>query len=226
MMRNRGSLARITAALVVLLSVIAVMSGGASAQDSLPEPSTTIRVMHVAEGGPNADISVDGEVRYSGLSYGEATNYDSVPPGEHTFQVDFAADAGLEPISVTQTVEPGKAAIVLVANGDSGPEIRSYEVNLDRTADATARVRLINATSDSGDLDVYGEYDRWFKDVGTGSASDYKEVQYGPRDITVRSDDSDQPLVNLPELIAQLGHGVRHGHVRHAWPMAPCKQSC
>ena len=197
---------RMVGALVIALAMMTMFAAGSRAQESLPEPSTTIRVMNVAEGSPAADIAVDGEVRYSSLGYGEVTQYDSVTPGDHEFEITFPGDDSVAPITQSQTIEPGNAALVLIVNGDSGPEVQTYSVDLDRTSDGTARVRLINASPDAGELDVYGESDRWFKNVGNGSASDYKEVNYGIRDITVRNDDDDAPLVDAPQ--TKLNWGV------------------
>ena len=81
-----------------------------------------------------------------------------------------------EPISISATIESGDAATVVLVSGESGIEVRTFEVNLDRTGTAEARIRLINASGDAGDVDFYGNDDRWFEGVGFPDASDYKDI--------------------------------------------------
>ena len=176
-MRSVARISRLVLALAILgapcATVLFTSADRASAQEELPEPSTTLRVMHAAEAGAAVSISVDGELTYQQLRYGEATPYKSVAPEDHEFSIDIE-DA--EPISISATIESGDAATVVLVSGESGIEVRTFEVNLDRTGTAEARIRLINASADAGDVDFYGNDDRWFEGVGFPDASDYKVI--------------------------------------------------
>jgi Domain of unknown function (DUF4397) len=167
--------------------------------DSLPEPSTTLRVMHAASGGPAIDIAVDGELVETNLSYRDVTPYGSVAPGEHEFRVSIVGDeSGTSDIVSTQTIESGQAYTILIISAEEGIEIKSYRVNLDRTPTEKARIRTINAAADADEIDFYGGEDRWFENVGYGDASDYKEVDWGEYDLTIRQEDADSPITSLP----------------------------
>jgi Domain of unknown function (DUF4397) len=76
----------------------------------------------------------------------DVTPYGSVTPGEHEFRVSLVGDeSGASAINSTQTIESGQAYTILILSSEAGIEIKSYQVNLDRTPAAKARVRTINA---------------------------------------------------------------------------------
>jgi hypothetical protein len=208
-MSHKSRNLRFIVALAILLTPLATFAissaGDVRAQEELPEPSTTLRVMHAAEGSDAVDISVDGEAMFQQIRYGEVTPYSSVAPGEHEFSIDVG-DGEDAPIVVTATIESGDAATVLLVNGESGLEVRTFEVNLDRTDTGEARIRMINASADVGELDFYGNDDRWFEDVGFPDASDYKDVGWGEYDLTIRHDDADQPIASMPAATLNWGN--------------------
>jgi hypothetical protein len=142
---------------------------------------------------------------YQRIRYGEVTPYASVAPGDHEFSI-VVGEGEEEPIVITATIESGDAATVLLVNGESGIEVQTFEVNLDRTDTGEARIRMINASSDVGQLDFYGNDDRWFDDVEFPNASDYKDVGWGEYDLTIRHEDSDQPVAAMPATVLNWGN--------------------
>jgi hypothetical protein len=195
----------IIALAVLLMPLVTFPAGVARAQEELPEPSTTLRMFHAAEGAPAVNISIDGELSERLLGYGEATQYQSVAPGDHQFTIE-APGGEIEPVSVTATIDTGDAATAVLIAGESGIEVRTFEVNLDRTGTGEARVRLINVSTDAGGLDFYAADDRWFEDVGFPDASDYKNIQWGEYDLTVQQADADHTAISLPATTLNWGN--------------------
>ena len=152
-MKSVARITRLVLALAILglpcATLLFTSADRADAQEELPEPSTTLRVMHAAEAGAAVNrfpSTVSSPIRR--LQFGEATPYKSVAPGDHEFSVDIE-DA--EPITISATIESGDAATVVLVSGESGIEVRTFEVNLDRTGTAEARIRMINASADAGE---------------------------------------------------------------------------
>ena len=205
MTRNLRFVIALALLLTPLATILLTANGSVRAQEELPEPSTTLRVMHVAEDGGLATISVDGEVAFQALGFGEVTPYTSVAPGDHEFLIEVDDDS-TEPISISTSIDSGDAATVLLVGGESGIEVQTFEVNLDRTDTGEARVRMINASTDAGDLDLYANDDRWADGVGFPDASDYKDVGWGEYDLTIRQEDADQPVISLPATTLNWGN--------------------
>ncbi len=191
--------------LTPLAAVAIVPTGEVRAQEELPEPSTTIRVFHAASGGPAVNISVDGEQMAQLLRFGEATQYQSVAPGDHEFVIE-APGGEIEPVTVSASIESGDAATVLLVAGESGIDVHTFEVNLDRTGTGEARARLINASTAAGDLDFYAGDDRWFENVGSPDASDYKNFTWGEYDLTIQGGDEGHQLFSFPSTILNWGN--------------------
>jgi Domain of unknown function (DUF4397) len=211
-MRQVTSAARfraVTAFVVIMLGALTPSFGAvpAAAQEDLPEPSTTIRLFHAVPGAPDFDLFVDGQLLFSRLSYGSATSYSSVTPGDHEFRL-APTGAGPEAAAVTmnQTVEDGRAHTVVVLGTADKVEVKVYRVNLDRTPAGKGRVRVIHASPDAGKLKVKAGEDDWFDDLEYGDASDYKEVDAGSYDLSAIQQEGEQKtLFTAPGAVVNWG---------------------
>jgi hypothetical protein len=198
----------VSALVVIMLGAMIPAFGAvpAAAQEDLPEPSTTIRLFHGAPGAPDFDLFVDGQPMFQRLTYGAATPYDSVTPGDHEFR--FApAGAGPEAAVVTmnQTVEDGRAHTVVVLGTADTVEVKVYQVDLDRTEAGKGRVRVIHASPDAGKLKVMAGEDEWFGDLEYGNASDYREFIAGSYDLSAIQQDGDTTLLSAPGTVVNWG---------------------
>ena len=80
----------IAVAFLVAGTLIATMgwTGTARAQnDDETKTDASIRVVHASPGSPNVDVLVDGQAAVKDLAFGAATEYFSLPDGDHKIQV-------------------------------------------------------------------------------------------------------------------------------------------
>jgi len=192
------------AALLLLMGTLAVVFGrldSAQAQD-VTDTDATIRVVHASPGAPNVDVLIDGQPVVQNLAFGAATEYLPIPGGDHKVQVTPTgqnADAAL--IDSDLSVDAGNAYIFVAVNRLNDIEGEVYDVNLDNVDSGKARVRVIHASPDAGDIDVsVTGGDELFGGVSYRDATDYKDLDAGSYSLDIKGD-GDRVLLtaqNLP----------------------------
>jgi hypothetical protein len=192
---------RLVGTLVLLIGLIAASAAlvghPVNAQTAT---ATTLRVVHASPDAGPLDLIVDGEVSYRRLTYGEATPYGSIPPGDHTFQLvpAGAGSEGAAPIfESTATVESGQSYIAVAAGPAAGLSMIVAPVTLDALDIDRARIRAINAAPDAGSLDVVANDDTLLEGVAPSSAADYEEIDLGTYDLAVQTEGSDEAAISL-----------------------------
>lgn len=151
----------------------------------------TIRFVHAVVGGPDVGVLLDGQILAEALPYGSVTDYVPITPGDRVLQVVPTGQPGDAAI-VEQELEVEQAgAYIFVALGPlNAVEGRVYDVNLEALTPGTARGRLIDATHDTGALDIsVTGGDTLFSDVEFGEASDYAELFPGVYSLDLRGED-------------------------------------
>jgi hypothetical protein len=192
-----------TAALVstLLAALLPIMALPVFAQDDTAEADATVRVINAVPGVPEFDVLLDGQPLMERLPYGTASEYTPITAEEHRIQVvptGQTADAAV--VDETIGAEPGRAYLVAVFGllNDIGGAV--YDVDLSEIEPGNARVRLLNLSPDTGDLDLLETGgDEWFSDVALGEISDYRDVAPGAYSADVRGAD-DRILQTITDL--------------------------
>jgi hypothetical protein len=172
----------------------------ARAQDET-ETDATVRVVHASPGAPNIDVLVDGQAVIQDLAFGSATDYLALPDGDHTIQVvptGQTADSAL--IDTDLNVDAGDAYVFVAMNRLNEIEGKVFDVNVDDVDSGKARVRVIHASPDAGEVDVsVSGGDEWFGGLNFDDASDYKDVDAGTYSLDVKGD-GDRVLLTAQNL--------------------------
>jgi hypothetical protein len=71
-----------------------------------------IRVGHFSADAPEVDVFVDGEAAFTGIEYGDVTDYEALPAGEHQVRISAAEDADTVVFNDTVTVNANQAYTV------------------------------------------------------------------------------------------------------------------
>lgn len=195
---------RSLAVLLMLAGTLAVVFGGASSAraQNVTETDATIRFVHASPGAPNVDILVDGQAVVQDLSFGTATDYLPIPSGDHKVQVvPTGQDADAAVIESDLSVDEGKAYVFVALNRLNDIEGKVYDVDLDSLDSGKARVRVIHASPDAGDvtISVTGG-DKLWDGVSFTDSTDYKDLDAGSYSLDVKGD-GDRVLLtaqNLP----------------------------
>ena len=184
-------------AMVIAVAGLSVGPRVAAAQEA-GQADATIRFVHALSGGPAVDVMVDGAPVAQGLAFGAATEYAALPAGDHQVQV-LPSGQTTPLIDAAVTAEAGAASIVAVVGTPDAPQAQVLNVNLDATTAGQARIRLLNAVPDAGELSVgIAGGDNLFENVAFQSASDYRDGAPGTYDMTVSLPDGAEPIVTVP----------------------------
>ena len=143
----------LTLAVLVLAGLLLVVVGlplvaGDFALPDPPADTPILRVVHTATDTEVVDMLVDDEVIAEGVTFGEASDYLELAPGEHT--VAFRnPGTGATVLSTSVSLEPGDVQTA-VAYG-TGVDLNVGVVNndLSTTERRSARIKLFNAYGDS-----------------------------------------------------------------------------
>lgn len=201
----------------------------ALAQD--PDPAPTVRFVHVYAGGGPVDVYLDDDLVVEQLAFGTATEYATTDDGDRRIRVvatGGALDSAL--IDTTFSPEQGAAYNILIGGQGENLDARVYEVDLDAVEPGQARVRFVQASPDSGDVDfelappatgdaatdtsdtdtttdVSGETNDTLNEdgVGYGDAGDYQTVRAATYDVIVRQAGADTVLIQAPSVALESG---------------------
>jgi len=145
--------------IAILLSVAligafgAAFPGRSAAQQT--QAAGTIRFVHALAGGGPVDVLLDGNPIVKGIAFGTSTEYVSLPPGDHGIKVVQAGQDQSTPyVDQTVTVKSGAAYIFVIGGQTTKIDAQVFSVNLDAVDVGQARYRIIQASSELGDVSV------------------------------------------------------------------------
>lgn len=163
-----------------------------------------VRIAHMSPDAPPVDVLVDNETVVSNLSYGNVTDYTSLPAGEHEVSITAAGDPSTVVFSGNETFDADTnytvAATGLISgSGDTAFEPVVYEDNFTAPDQGNASVRLVHVSPDAGPVDVTvaGSNTTLFDNVSFRQATAYEQVPAGDYTLEVRpatADDSGEVL--------------------------------
>jgi hypothetical protein len=186
--------------LIGSLLTIAGHSTPARAQEET-ETDATLRVVHASPGAPNLDVLVDGQAIVQDLVFGAATEYFPLAEGDHQVQIvptGQGADAAL--VDTDLNVDSGDAYVFVAMNRLNEIEGKVFDVNLDSVDAGKARVRVIHASPDAGEIDVaVTGGDELFGGVNFTDATDYNDLDAGSYNLDVKGD-GDRVLLTAQNL--------------------------
>jgi Domain of unknown function (DUF4397) len=201
------------AALLLVLALIAATSASALvavAQQGTPTvtgvPDPTVRVVHASPDAPALDILVDGQPIAQGLTFGAASEYAALSPGDHQIQA-VPSDGGAPIIDQPITVG-GWAAYILAAVGPLADlQLQFNEVDVTQTSPGQARLRVLNAVPDAAAIGVgvAGSEELMADAVAFNTVSGYQNVTPGTYDLEVRASDTGETLMQAPGVRIDAG---------------------
>jgi hypothetical protein len=152
-----------------------------------------VRIAHMSPDTPPVDVLVDNETVVSNLSYGNVTDYASLPAGEHEVTITAAGDPSTVVFSGNETFKANTnytvaATGLLSGSGDTAFEPVVYEDNFTAPGQGNASVRLVHVSPDAGPVDVTvaGTNTTLFDNVSFRNATAYEEVPVGDYTLEVR----------------------------------------
>ena len=171
--------------------------------------SASVRVVHASPDAPAVDVYVDGSKVLSNVPFFTASDYLSLPAGEHQFQVTVAGQpTSAAVIDAKATVEAGKAYSV-VAEGLVGDKTLKPVItadNLAAPAAGKAKVRVNHASPDAPAVDVkVASGPTLITNLAFGKSSDYLEVAAGSYNLQVTPNGQSAVVIDLPNTTLEAG---------------------
>lgn len=147
-----------------------------------------LRLGHLSPDTKSVDVRVaavsGGSTLFEldGVGYGDVSTYQELPAGSYTVSMVPAGSSGSDVpvISETVTVDAGTATTVAAYGPTDDLQVRAFDDDLSQPAAGSARIRLIQASTITPEVDVTtAQGDPIAKDAKAGSATGYAEIPAG-----------------------------------------------
>ncbi|HUQ86126.1 MAG TPA: DUF4397 domain-containing protein [Vicinamibacterales bacterium] len=139
-----------------------------------------VRVVHAVPSGTTFDLFAGDLVLFDGVGFKAVTPYRAVDSKRYAFALRPAGMTQAKPLSSnTEDVKDGDFYTAIAMPGDGhGPQLRVVKDHLDSPASGKARLRVVQAGTDAGKLDVRSAdgTGALFDNLDYQSISDYRDV--------------------------------------------------
>lgn len=149
-----------------------------------------VRFVNATAGAPAVDVWSGDAKAFPNVSYRTVTAYRTLPGERHEFKVRRAGQDTAEPLAESsEGLGDGKHYTVVALKKDDGSvTIHTFKDEMTMPAVGKAKVRVIHAAPNVGDIDVLRASGDLFDGVDFDSATDYKEVASWRGALLVRKD--------------------------------------
>jgi hypothetical protein len=161
-----------------------------------------VRVIHAVPGGPAVDVFADDAKMLSGIAYKTTSPYEEVSGERHTFRIRPAGQDTAQPLAENSSgLSDGKHYTVVAWAGDDGkPALSIVDDDLVPPSSGKAKVRLIHASADAGEVDVYAREGnkKLLGGVDFRNATIYSEFEPMSGAIEVRPAGKNNAVLTIP----------------------------
>jgi len=181
-----------TALLVTVAAPLPALAASGTAPTAAPTAVSAqagwLRLGHLSPDTKSVDVKVaavsGGSTLFelNGVGYGDVSPYQELPAGTYTVSMVPAGASGssIPVISETVTIDPGTATTVAAYGPTADLQVRAFDDDLTEPAAGAARIRLIQASTITPEVDVTtAAGDAIAKDAKAGSATGYAEIPAG-----------------------------------------------
>ena len=163
-----------------------------------------IRVVHAIPADSTVDVFADDNKVFDGLAYKTVTPYQEIHGQRYTFRLRPAGMNQADPLaSNTEGLNNGNHYTVFAVPGDG--EVASLRVVADThslPSAGKARVRVVHASGDAGELDVYavGRTNVLFDGVDFQAVTDYDETDPLSGSLELRPEGESNVMLTIPNV--------------------------
>lgn len=185
--------------LTLMIATAALAAGAAIAPSSAQKAGEGwLRLGHLSPDTKSVDVRVSalagGSTVFAlkGVSYGDVSAYEDLPTGSYTVSMVPAGSAASTPpvISATVKIDEGSATTVTAYGPNDDLQVRAFDDDLSAPKPGEARVRLVQASTMTPQVDVTTSTGRVIAaDARQGSATNYAEIPAGDWKLNVTGAD-------------------------------------
>ena len=198
-----------TRSAAVTTSSPAGSSTAPSADAAASRDEALVRVVHAIPNAAAMDVFAGDLVIFDAVNFKSVTRYRALDGKRYSFALRPAGMTNAKPLSSnTEGVEDGRYYTVFALPGDGRTaHLRVVTDTLDQPAEGKARLRIVHAGNDVGNVDVYasGAASALFASVAFQTVTDYQDVAPVNGRIDVRRVGEANPVVLLPNAHLEAG---------------------
>ena len=168
-----------------------------------------LRVVHMAPGAPNVDVTVNGQRAIANLAFKAASDYAALPAGSYNAKVTPAGQAQPVVIDANLNLTAGQNSTV-VATGEL-PNIQPLVLQDNNTPPPAgqAKVRFVHASPDAPAVDIAAQGGPvLFRNVAFRTAGEYVNVPAGTYTLEVRPASQTNAVLTVPNVALSAGQNV------------------
>jgi LPXTG-motif cell wall-anchored protein len=190
---------------LAVFAALLVLSG--FARPAAAAEMAQVRVVHASPDAPAVDVYVDGTKALSNVAFFTASDYLSVPAGEHRFQVTPAGAASDKAvIDAKATLAAGQAYTVAAVGTLANIKPAILQDNLAAPAAGKAHIRVVHASPDAPAVDVKVKGGpTLISALAFPNASAYLPVDAGTYDLVVSPAGSSAVALDLSGTTLEAG---------------------
>jgi hypothetical protein len=163
-----------------------------------------VRVIDALPGGPAIDLFADDAKVFTDIAYKTTSPYKEVSGERHTFRIRPAGQNTAPPLAEnSEGLGDGKHyTVVAMAGADGKPTLSVINDDLVPPSSGKAKVRILNASPDAGEVDVYlREGDKkLFGGVNALKETSYSEVDPAKGTLEVRPEGKNNAVLRVPNV--------------------------
>ena len=169
-----------------------------------------VRVVNALPGSAPVDAFIGETKEFNNVTYKTVTPYKETADVQKQFVIRPAGQDSAQPLAQnTEGISGGDHyTAIAMPNSDGQATLRVVSDKLTPPPSGKASVRVINASPDSGELDVFvkGKEDELFSGVDPDSVTNYKEIDPMTGALEVRPEGKPNVLLTVPALKVEPGH--------------------
>lgn len=180
------------------------------AKEAEKRDKALVRVVHALPGFAAVDAFVGGTKEFNNIAYRAVTAYKEVPDNHEQFAIRPAGQDSAEPFAQnSEGISGGNhyTAIAMPAT-DGKATLRVVSDKLTPPASGKASVRVVHASPDAGEVDVFvkGRSDTLFGGVNQQTVTNYNDVDPMTVTLEVRPQGSKNVVLTVPNVTFDAGH--------------------
>lgn len=165
-----------------------------------------VRFVHAAPAAASVDVYADDTKAFEAVAYKTVTPFEEIEGQRATIRLRPAGAAESEPLAAnSEGLDDGDHYTIFAVPGDDEkPMLRVVEDDLTRPADGKARIRVVNAARDAGEIDVVAG-DTVVDGVNFQTVSSYAEVDPWAGSLQVKAEGQAAALATVPDVRFDAG---------------------
>jgi len=174
-----------------------------ASSDAAKRDKALVRVVHAMPAQPAVDAFAGDSRTFSNVTYKTVTPYAELADDRQRLTIKSVGESATLAENSENFAGGNHYTLIAVPSAarDPKPELKVLADDLTPPSDGKARVRVINASPDAGEIDVYvmKDAEKLFGAVNFKSEAGYTEITPTTTVVEVRPEGKKKPLLMLPQ---------------------------